>query len=114
LNQLFALFNTGTVAANSCYVFYSRSTNKLYLQNNAANAWQGPLTPGVAGSVSNSQCTLNSGGSSISTSGTTLTVNIALTFQPVFAGTKNIYLFAVDSAGLKTAAWQLVGSWTPF
>src|SRR6185295_8553473 len=114
LSQLFAIFNTGAIATNACYVFYARSTNKLYLQNNASSAWQGPLTPGVAGNVSNSQCTLNSAGSSVSTSGNTLTVNIALTFQPAFAGTKNIYLFALDSLGFKTAGWQLKGSWKPF
>src|SRR6185295_14240456 len=67
--------------------------------------------PGVAGNVSNSQCTLSSGGSSVSSSGNTLTVNIVLTFQPAFAGAKNIYLFALDTAGLKTAGWQNVGTW---
>src|ERR1039458_10466882 len=66
------------------------------------------LTPG-SGSQQNSQCTLNGAGSSVSASGNTLTLNLALTFLTAFAGAKNIYMQAVNPNG--TAAWQLEGSW---
>jgi hypothetical protein len=71
----------------------------------------GPVTPGAAMTVQNSQCTLNGAGSSVSSSVNNLTVNVALTFKPAFAGAKNVYLNAVDSGAL-WSNWQLRGNWT--
>jgi hypothetical protein len=46
----------------------------------------------------------------VTTSGATLTLNLALTFQAAFGGVKNVYMEAVSPSG--TAPWQQKGTWT--
>ncbi|MCW5979222.1 MAG: SBBP repeat-containing protein [Bryobacteraceae bacterium] len=107
----YALFQTSILQSNACYVRYERATNTLWLRNDAGNTWAGPIAPGVAGALSNSQCSLNGAGSSASGSGTTLTVNLALTFGGAFIGAKNIYMLAGDLTGLDSG-WQTRGAWS--
>ena len=86
LSELLLQINTSQSSANACYVYYQPQGNHLYLANNAG-AWMTPaLTPGVAGTASNSQCTLNAGSSSVTISGNDLTLNVALTFSGTFVG----------------------------
>jgi hypothetical protein len=91
------------------------------LSNDAGSAWIMPgLTPRVAGTVSNSQCTLNAGSSSVSTPGVTggpiyyneLGLNVALTFNSTFTGLKNVYFYAAGYSGLNSG-WVNDGTWTP-
>jgi Metallo-peptidase family M12 len=98
-------------SANSCNLAYGPPTNGLYLLNDARTAWMGPVKLGSSGSLSNSQCSVNMPASSASGSGTTLTVDLALSFTPSFAGTKNIYLYALDKANADSG-WQTKGTWT--
>jgi hypothetical protein len=104
-----ANFNTAVSTVSGCVVNFNRSLNTLWLLTDAGVQPPSGITPG-SGSQQNSQCTLNGAGSSVSTSGNTLTVNLALTFLLPFAGAKNIYMQAVNPNG--TAAWQAEGSWT--
>ncbi len=76
------------VDAGTCYVYYSRAANQIYLYNDAGNACSSPLTVGVAGTVSNSQCMVNAGASSVTTSGDYLTLNLALSFLPAYVGAR--------------------------
>ena len=105
------VFNVSLSAANSCYTHYDRPSNKVWLLNDATTVWLGPVTLGIAGTVENSQCIVTAGGSSSSKVGTNLTVNLALTFKPAFAGAKNVYLRTRDAGGL-ASSWQLRGTWT--
>ena len=105
------VFNVSLSAVNSCYAHYDRPSNKVWLLNDGATAWLGPVTLGIAVTVQNSQCIVNAGGSSSSKVGTNLTVNLALTFKPVFNGAKNVYLQTRDASGLVTG-WQQRGTWT--
>src|SRR5205085_8703388 len=75
----YILINSGFNAVNSCYVQYLPASNTLYLLNDAATGWLGPITPGT-GTLQNSQCTLNGSGSSVTSVGNTLTVTSVLTF----------------------------------
>ena len=62
LNELQLQVNTIQTSANACFVYYQPQGNHLYLYNNTGTALLTPaLTLGVAGTVSNSQCTLNAG-----------------------------------------------------
>jgi hypothetical protein len=104
-------------SANACYVYYQPSANLLYLANDAGNAWITPaLTPGVAGTASNSQCTLNAGSSSVTSAGNDLTLNVALSFTDSFAGAKNVYLYAAGGTGGGggggNTGWVLAGTWS--
>ena len=67
---------------------------------------------GAAGMLMNSQCTIMLGGSTTPMfSGNTLTLNLAMSFTPVFAGAKNIYLYASSTSG-PNSGWQVRGTWS--
>lgn len=106
------LINRILSSANSCYVRYSGG--RFYLMNDAGTAFVGGIVSG-SGSVSNSQCTLLGAGSSYNAAtypGTaaTLTVNLQFTL-PGFAGSKNVYLYAIDTTN-KNTGLPLKGTWT--
>jgi len=112
------LFNTSTATANACLVTYIAQQGTIALSNDAGTGYAGYVTPGQATTVSNSQCTLNGTGSSIQTSGNSLTVTANLQFTTAFAGTggsatKNIYALPVNAAGQgPTGGLAGVGTWT--
>ena len=112
LNQAMLLVNTAVASASACQVYYYPQGNQLYLRNDAGTAWLAALTPGVAGTVSNSQCTLNAGSSSVSTAGNSLTLNAALSFNSAFLNSKDVYLYASGLSG-QNSGWVEKGTWTP-
>jgi hypothetical protein len=95
LTSVSALFNASLTVANGCSVTYNRAQNALALLTDAGAAVR-TITPGS--------------GSSVSTAGTVLTLNLALTFLPAFDGNKNIYMQATSPCG--SSNWQALGSWT--
>jgi YVTN family beta-propeller protein len=105
------LFNTSINGANGCYVLYTPGSNTMYLENNAGNGTSAGLIPGSSASVSNSQCTLSGTGTSVSISGSSLTVKYALTFSGTFIGKQNTYLLAATTNGA-SANWVQEGTWT--
>ena len=111
LSTMSLLVNTAVNSKNACYVVYTRAQNNLYLVNDAGSGFLGPLTPGGAGTVQNSQCQLAAAGSSASGVGTTFSLAANLTFFSSFVGLKNLYLYATDTAGASTGFVQF-GSWT--
>ena len=113
LNEVLLQVNTYQSSANACYVYYDPRENLLYLANNSGNAWMTPgLTPGVAGTASNSQCTLSGAASSITTEGNDLTLTVALDFSDIFVGPKNMYLYAGGLSG-QSSGWMKKGAWVP-
>jgi hypothetical protein len=107
------ILNTTPNWPGSCGTMYIAASSSLYLMSDNGSSWMGPLTIGQPGTLQNSQCTLNVGASSASGSGTTLTVNLALTFQPVFSGSLNNFMLAVDVVDNLTSGFQSRGTWTP-
>ena len=104
------VINGAFSGTNSCYMaFLAGGSNLLYLASNAG-AFQSPLTIGSAGTLQNSQCAVNLGASSVSLSGNTLTLNLAMSFTPAFAGTKSFYTL-VSNATLNSG-WVVKGTWT--
>ena len=96
---------------NACYLIYYRPGNSLYLLTNGGQ--MGALaTPGRAGTLENSQCSVDLSQTSVTASGSNLTLTVALTFKPEFRGTKNIYMNALDAGG-NWAGWTSRGTWTP-
>src|SRR6202043_2137284 len=92
LSSTYVLINNVLDSRNACYVIYYQGSNALYLVSDNAQTLLGPVTPGIAGTVQNTQCTLAGTGSLVSGSGTNLTVKVALTFTAGFNGLKNIYM----------------------
>ena len=69
-------------------VRYLKSLNQLFLLNDAGTVFLGPITPGVVGSLQNSQCALDGATSSAVVAGNNLTLNANITFQPIFCWCK--------------------------
>ena len=109
LAMVWMQISTGASAGGSCYSRYDAVGNNLYLLNDANTAWYGPATPGSGVSLQNSQCTLSASGSSVVNAGTSMTVSVALSFKPAFAGAKTQWVYA-NSATINTG-WQDMGSW---
>jgi hypothetical protein len=86
--------------------------NAIYLENNANNGLVGPLTPGSSSSISNSQCTLNGSGTTVTKSGNNLTVNWNITFTGSFIGTAEKTYLADYNASANSGFVQ-EGTWTP-
>ena len=114
LNVVNILINKFIDGRSACYVAFAPSTTTsgtLYLVNNAGDAG-GPYAtmsiPSTA-TVSNSQCTINAAGSSISASGNTLVVTLNMTFTG-FSGNRVMYLAARNQT--TSSDWQAVGSLT--
>jgi hypothetical protein len=110
LTQAWVWFNAtfASSAANSCMAYYDKSTNEIYLINDAGTAWL-PGTLGTSATLQNASCVFALGSSSISVSGNILTLTLATTFKPAFTGAKNIYMYAANAA--KNSGWQTRGSW---
>jgi hypothetical protein len=105
------LINSTFTGTGGCYLEYSRAGGTVSLANDAFTAFAGSLTPGLAGTVSNSQCQLDGPSSSVTLSGNNAILNLAVAFSPSFAGAKLSYVHAVDIHGL-TRGWQGRGAWT--
>lgn len=104
-----ALFGASSNVASACAVVFNRAQNTLSLLTDGGAQPASTITPG-SGTAQNSQCILNGGASSVLLSGDILSLTLALTFQPAFAGTKNIYMQAANL--YQTTPWQTEGSWT--
>jgi hypothetical protein len=105
------LINTSVKGAGSCLVTYDPARNQLALANDTATATY-LLQPGSSASVSNSQCTLSGAGSSVTKSGTQITVVYSLTFSSAFTGSRHVYLRSEDKSGANSG-WVQQGTWTP-
>jgi aryl-phospho-beta-D-glucosidase BglC (GH1 family) len=103
----YLVVNATLSGSSGCFIEYNRVTNTLRLANDAASAWLGPVTPGMGSSIGNSQCTLNPAGSSVTTSGNTITVNVALSFNAGFAGAKSLWLGVTDVSGAESGFQNL-------
>ena len=96
----------------ACSMFFNRASNTVLLLNDTGTQYLNPLNLTIpGGSVSNSQCTLSSTGSSISGAGNTLQLGLQLSFAPIFVGSHNVVVNVSDSAGtsnsLQVATWMV-------
>lgn len=110
INTIFVGFGTSIWGANSCFLqLYPNHT--VSLADDATVTWMTPITLGSSTTTQNSQCTLNGALSSVALSGNTFTLNLGLTYQAGFSGTKNIYASALSNEGLNST-WLQLGTYT--
>jgi len=109
LKWLGIIFNGVLNGVRACYVAYNVVGNYAALADDSGTT-STLVRLGTADRARNSQCTLSGEGSSVAFSDSSLTLNLALTFEPTFAGSKNIYMYALDSAGSGTG-FVLRGTW---
>ncbi|MBI5281418.1 MAG: SBBP repeat-containing protein [Candidatus Solibacter usitatus] len=105
------LINAQQSAAGGCYFAWDRTTGVIWLADDAGAAWATSARAGTADVAQNSQCAFRAAGSSIATSGATLTLAVDLAFTPAFNGQRLIFANATDAAGLTSPSPQL-GSFT--
>jgi hypothetical protein len=94
---------------NACYLDYQPSTRTLRL-------WSDTFAVGeqlVVGSssvigASNSRCQVNGAGTSVQTTGNTLTLTVNFTFKAPFIGRRILYAAALDNLN-NNSGWQSVG-----
>jgi hypothetical protein len=109
-NVLIAGAIDGVGACYLAFVPATANSGSLYLVDDAGDAagpYAGLALPG-AGSISNSQCSISGSGSSVTAAGNTLTLTLAVTFSPTFAGNRIIYAAAVGHT--QNSGWQAVGT----
>ena len=99
------LFNTSLSDSQGCHVLYVAALNALYLMNDGGTSYLGPMTPGAAGALQNSQPQLNAAGTSITgLGGTAVTFRLPLTFSYSFGGAKLLVAVCCPTAAAKTPA----------
>src|SRR5581483_4923626 len=111
LKYEYALFNTSVSATNACYFVYEPTVNRLYLYNDNGTLQSSSITPGGAGSVNNSQCSIAASSLSVGHSGNNASVTATIAFANTFTGRNNIYLRGIDSANA-TSGWVTEGTWS--
>jgi hypothetical protein len=90
------IVNSNPSGTNSCWILFGQSGVQL-APDNAGGAW--PFVAyGSNATLQNDQCTVNGAQTTISGSGNNLTLNLALTFTPLYDGTKNVYTDVNSSA----------------
>lgn len=105
------LINNFLDGRNACYLAYSRPGGVLYLVSDAGGGLSPGLVLGGSGSITNGQCTINSSGSSVAGTGTTLMLSLNITFSASFGGNKVTYQAARDLQG-GNSGWQALGTWS--
>lgn len=102
------------VATGSCLVEYNRISHGMRLVNDAGTDWLGPISGVVispyAGTLSNSKCTVNIAGSSVSFSGNNMTVRVPITFKNTLTPIMGTFLQTQDVKGNWTGMTQF-GNW---
>jgi len=111
------LINNSLDGIAACYVAFAptgATSGELYLVDDAGDggyASGSPIALPSSSTLSNSQCTINGTGSSVTANGNTLTLNLAITFSSGFAGNQVFYLAARNN-GNGNSGWQAVGTVT--
>jgi hypothetical protein len=110
IEQALVLVNSSLAQAAACQIYYQQSQNALWLRDDQGAGWLGPAAVGAAGSLTNSQCSVDAGASAAVGAGNALSLTLSLRFAASFSGTKKIYMQAVDQGG-RGSGWQQRGSW---
>jgi hypothetical protein len=115
LSVVNVLINNFLDGRNACYLAYEVGVQKLSLVNDQGDAggpFAGQVTMGNGGTIQNSQCIV--GLVSAPGNGTTLTLNLSITFKASFGGNRILFSAARDG-GSGNSDWQTLGVWqVPF
>ena len=84
--QMFALISSDGTVGNGCFVYYNRGQNYIYLAKDDGT-WDYRRL-GTPDSIHNSRCTLDTGVSTAVGNGNTLSLNLAIAFNPSWVGTR--------------------------
>jgi hypothetical protein len=101
IGRALILINKSLSSVGGCYIYV------YYMLTSAGTGWLGPITMG-SGTVSNGNCTIGSA-SSVSVSGTNMSITLPVQFGTGFVGAKTIYTNVADLSGAFTS-WRTAGT----
>lgn len=110
LRKCYLLVNDSLTQTNAIFLWYDRSSNKLYLKNDANTSWGVGYTLGANVTLSNSHCEVYVKDTTASGSGSDLTVIWSLKLKSSMTG-KNLYswMYVTDSKAAYDG-WKKVGT----
>lgn len=111
LDYVQVLLTPGVLGTGACWIHYSQRYDLVDLINDSATAGVGPAPPGYPIILSNSQCALDVGATTVTLQGTGLAVVMPVTFKPGFSGPQTVFLRAINLHQANTG-WQSKGNWT--
>jgi hypothetical protein len=115
IQRVYFLVNeSATIPSATCHGYYDRAANAFYLYSDGLATLLGPLAPGAAGSLMNSQCTIHGASSTpVTGAGTDLTIRLGLTLAGSYGATaKQLFAWVKDNWGMDTG-WVQVSNWLP-
>ncbi|MDD5448991.1 MAG: sialidase family protein [Candidatus Omnitrophica bacterium] len=103
------LVNTTATFPNGFAVYYNQPENKLYASDGVG--WTGGYAPGSSNIIQMTRGKLDCSKTTVSRSGTTLTMKWNVAYKAAFLGQKNMYLFARDKQNAYSG-YVLKGTWS--
>jgi M6 family metalloprotease-like protein len=98
---------------HGCALVYGSVPSMIFLYGDLASSGTGTNgTLGVGPALQNSQCTVNVAAASAVLSGSTLTVQVPISFSAAFQGRKNVYIFGPGTGWPSGAPYTPVGTFT--
>jgi hypothetical protein len=111
------LIGDDATGISACDVKHTVGSGQVTLATDKGDTWLAARL-GSADVVQNSQCTITGATSSVTTSGTNLTLTLDVTFQISFKGLRQIYMNAWDTTGkasgpVEMGSYSVLGSQPP-
>ncbi len=110
VQQVAVVIDTAVGRTNSCWLEYWAPTKTLFLKSDNGTTWAQAIL-GTSSVLHNSQCSIDPAASSVSGTGNTLSVNLAMAFTQAYTGNKSMFVFTGNVAGI-SSGWLTFGSWT--
>ncbi len=104
------IVNTGYNGANACWIYYNLNYSTVSLADNSGSTWAS-VSQGSGSTISNSQCSVAGTDFGAYRSGNTAVITVAVTANQGFAGTKTLYVAALDNEN-ESSNYQNMGLWT--
>ena len=109
LSTFAVLFAPSVSYPNSCLTVLDQNRGTVQLEwDNVAGADLKPINSALT--LQNSQCMI--GPTTITASGLSITITMAVTFKSAFGGLKNIYMYGADNGGTINTGWVQRGTYT--
>jgi hypothetical protein len=114
LVDIFVVTNTkerGVDGTAGCAVWCRRTTDDVYLLNDAGNNWLGPRKLHSSNTLANGQCTLHVDETGLSEVNGNAQLDISVSFSKKFAGPKTVYAKVLNQQK-RESNFDLLGTWT--
>jgi hypothetical protein len=106
--------SSANLASSCLFVPLNWAGGTLYLLGDNGTTWLGPAYADSPSTLSNGQCSINSGSMTVSTNGNdgnSVTFTVGVDFKSGFTGLQNTYLDVTDQAQTSTGWLPQQGTW---